>query len=184
MWRYNIHINRLVVPALGRRRDGVSDVSVLRRDSDQALRLLLALGDKAGHGGCVPVRTLATAAGVPVSLAHKCVQRLRQAGMLTCRRGVAGGVALTEPLARIRVLDAITAVQGRPAVCRCTVSDTACSRRGACRLSRGLIVVQERLDSLLSGMTVADLSGVSAEADGLVAAPAAEASRRRKRRKR
>jgi Rrf2 family protein len=152
--------------------------SVLRRDTDHGIRLLLSLAE-AGGSRFVTVRELAATAGVPVALAHKLAQRLRDAGVLACRRGVAGGVMLRADPRRISVLDLVEAIQGPLGLCGCMVDENACARRSYCRLSSSLRGLQAELTALFQKTTLADMLAPPGNGPAAKASPGRSPGRRK-----
>ena len=135
-------------------------MSLLRRDTDHAMRLLLCLAS-AESGTRMSVRALAHAVDAPVAFTHKVVQRLRDAQIVACHRGAGGGVQLGSPPGEITVLRVTEAVQGPIGLSRCSTDGRDCPRQQTCHLSACLGGLQRQLTEMLDRTTLADLAEAS-----------------------
>jgi Rrf2 family protein len=78
---------------------------------DYALRALTALADEPG-GRPIAVGALAERLGLPRRFLEQQVTSLAKSGLVTCRRGAAGGCALARPPEGITVAEVVRSMQG------------------------------------------------------------------------
>ena len=129
-------------------------MELVRRDTDYALRALIMM---AREGGAAKSERIARMGNMPFDFLQKILRRLKKVGIVSARRGVGGGFALSKPASEIRLLNVIEAVQGMVAVNRCFLGKNICARQKNCPARRKLKAVQESLRDILRGITLADL---------------------------
>lgn len=79
---------------------------------DYACRVLAELGRLHGASTLASIDHLARAEQIPSNFLAQILSELRNAGLITSRRGIAGGYALARPPEQISLLDIINAVEG------------------------------------------------------------------------
>ncbi|MDO8879194.1 MAG: Rrf2 family transcriptional regulator [Coriobacteriia bacterium] len=78
---------------------------------DYTLRMLVALA-RLPEGTWAASGELARALGMPRRFGEQQMTALAKTGLVTCKRGAAGGCALMRPAGEVTVLDVVRAVQG------------------------------------------------------------------------
>ena len=79
---------------------------------DYACRVLAELARLHGAAGLAPIEHLAKTEAVPANFLAQILGQLREAGLITSRRGVQGGYALARPPEEISLYDIIRAIDG------------------------------------------------------------------------
>lgn len=105
----------------------------ITRRADYAIRMLIELAAQ-GDGAPVSVRRLAELGGVPYAFARSVARDLVAAGLVTTRRGAAGGLGLARKASSISLLDVVEATQGPVSVATCARDPGWCERMGSCRV--------------------------------------------------
>lgn len=125
--------------------------------AEYGIRALLDLAAHYGHG---PVHTHAIAErqGLPEPYLNQLMATLRQAGLITSKRGPAGGHALARPPAEITLREAFAVLEGTTSPWWC-VADQApeCVHAPACGLRPVWQAVQSAAEGVLDRLTLADL---------------------------
>ncbi|OGV70585.1 MAG: hypothetical protein A3K19_06595 [Lentisphaerae bacterium RIFOXYB12_FULL_65_16] len=129
--------------------------TIIRRDTDHALRMLVHIASQNGQTATVPA--MARALTVPASFAHKILRRLSKAGILRSRAGNQGGFRLAVSPRQVSLYDVVVAVQPLPLLNLCTGGADGCVRRPSCRISTRLRVLQDRLNTFLRDTRLSDV---------------------------
>ncbi|MDR7486786.1 MAG: Rrf2 family transcriptional regulator [Armatimonadota bacterium] len=119
-----------------------------------------ALLDLAAHYGEGPVHTRAIARrqGLPEPYLNQLMVTLRQAGLVTSKRGPAGGHALARPPAEITLREAFGVLEGSTAPWWCVeVEEPDCAYAPGCGLRPVWRAVQTAAEGVLDRLTLADL---------------------------
>lgn len=129
--------------------------TIIRRDTDHALRMLVYIASRSPTVLAAPAITDALA--IPPSFANKVLRKLTAAGILRSRPGNRGGFTLARPTERVSLLEVLAAVQSPPLLNLCTGSQPGCPRQEECRIGRRLDLLQEQLNTFLSGVRLSDV---------------------------
>lgn len=132
-------------------------MDILRRNTDYALRLMVALARQYGQGSA-STRALAEAEDVSYDLACKLMQRLHAAGLVESCMGPKGGFQLSREPAEISVLEVIEIIQGPLRLNRCMLSDCTCGRQDICPVRESIGELQDRMEQYLGGVTLEELA--------------------------
>jgi Rrf2 family iron-sulfur cluster assembly transcriptional regulator len=139
-------------------------MELLRRDTDYAVR---ALCEIAQSGEPVQASFIARAQDMPFDFLQKILRKLKDAGIVKVRRGCGGGFSLARPASGISLLSIVECVQGKIAVNRCFTEARRCPRQDSCTVRDKLAVLQESIEDLLEGATLAEvLNGEAADSAG------------------
>ena len=101
---------------------------------------------------------LAGAADTSTDFMHKIMRALKDAGIVSARRGPTGGFSFEQQPEQISVLDVVRAIQGPFEVNRCVVGLDVCPRSGTCPLRPTWLRVQEELEAGLGSQTIAQIA--------------------------
>lgn len=108
------------------------------------------------------VTKLSTELNIPKSFLAKILQSLAKDGILTSHKGVNGGFSLSKSIDQITILDIIKAVEDKPAsVFECSggINDCPGNRATTCQIWPFLHVLQGKIDTFLTGITLEELWG-------------------------
>ena len=89
----------------------------------------------------------------------KVLQALARAGLITSRRGQAGGFSLTTRGANSTIRDVIEAVDGPIRLNVCLIAGRSCSRKSWCPAHPVWAQAQQAMFDVLDRATVAELAG-------------------------
>lgn len=129
------------------------------------LRAMVELARRYGNG-LTSLVEVAEAQGISLSYMEQVVMPLRQANLLTSKRGVHGGYSLARRPEEITAGDVIRAVKGPLVPVRCLIDDDGveeCVREARCETRIVWLKVQQRLEEALDSITLADLMEQSAD---------------------
>jgi Rrf2 family iron-sulfur cluster assembly transcriptional regulator len=128
----------------------------LTRGGEYALRAMTYLAGTP-DGRIASLHEIGHAQDVPESFLAKILQSLVHAGLVTSHRGARGGFVLARPADAISVRAVLEAVDGPIALNACVLSPDDCERSGHCRIHAVWVETQERMMSVLDGVTLAAL---------------------------
>lgn len=120
-----------------------------------ALHLAKRIGE-----GPVTGRDLAARERLPVDYVEQILLRLRRAGLVKSTRGAHGGYALAHRPEDISVRDVIAASELQTFDLHCVshpVEEERCSASHACSIRPVWVMLQQKIDSVLEGVRLADL---------------------------
>ncbi len=115
-----------------------------------------------GRGEAAPVaaRELADAERLPADYVEQILLRLRRAGLVESVRGAKGGYFLARDPSAISVRDVMTASEHQTFEVNCEthpVDSVRCGADSACSIRPVWHALQQRIDDLLAGISLADL---------------------------
>jgi len=128
----------------------------LTRGGEYAIRAMTYLAG-VPDGRIASLHEIGRAQDVPESFLAKILQSLVHAGLVTSYRGARGGFALARPADAISLRAVIEAVDGPIALNSCVLSPDDCERSTDCRVHVVWGEAQERMMSVLDGVTLAAL---------------------------
>jgi Rrf2 family protein len=128
-------------------------MSLIRTDTDYAIRALLCLARSGGSMSCGP---LAADCDIPRSFAHKILKSLARAGMVRSQTGRCGGFSLCKDPKTITLLEVAQAIQGPVLVRQCVLDSDACSRNKDCPVCGEWRRLQDSIATFLSRTSIAD----------------------------
>ncbi len=129
----------------------------LTRGGEYAIRAMTYLAG-VPDGRIASLHEIGRAQDVPESFLAKILQSLVHAGLVTSYRGARGGFALASPADAISLRAVIEAVDGPIALNSCVLSPDDCERSRDCRIHEVWVEAQERMMSVLDGVTLGALS--------------------------
>jgi Rrf2 family protein len=144
---------------------------------DYAMRALLELAaaDAVEPGQLVTGEQLAKAQEIPPRFIEAILRQLRQAQIVTSRRGAEGGYRLARPAADITVAEVVRALDGPLAAVRGDRPEHAAYVGRAARLQDVWVATRSALRDVLDHVSLADIAGdrLPARLRRLVDAPGA-----------
>lgn len=132
-------------------------MDLIRRNTDYALRLTIALAAQYDAGRVLSARALSQDNNVPYTLACKLLQKYQHAGFVKSVMGPRGGFALAQRPSEITLLELIETIQGNLSVNQCLTGSLTCSLREQCPLHPKLADMQEEIQRFLRNTTLAEL---------------------------
>lgn len=132
-------------------------MSILRRDTDYALRTMINL---AGHygGDVVATGQLSREEEIPYSYAAKIMQVLHGAGLVKSVMGPHGGFSLARAPGEVSLLDIVKAVQGGVSLNDCFLDTGSCPRRSKCAISAKIAGLQEYIEKFMADITLQEFT--------------------------
>ncbi len=135
--------------------------------AEYGVRVMAHLADRAGEEP-VSLAAIADAEGLPLAYLEHLARRLREARLVTSRRGARGGYALARPAASITMAEVVRALEGQIAPIECitagadTDGEPVCAREAtterACPTKLLWTRVQGAIVGTLEDITLADLT--------------------------
>jgi Rrf2 family transcriptional regulator, iron-sulfur cluster assembly transcription factor len=123
------------------------------------------------EAGPIAARELAEQERLPADYVEQILLRLRRAGLVESVRGAKGGYFLGRAPAEISVRDVMTASEHQTFEMNCDhhpVNAERCAPGAACSIRPVWFALQQRIDELLGGITLADLLKQEPEVQELV----------------
>ena len=125
------------------------------------LRIMVELARRYGSGP-ISISEVARIQGLSQGYLEQVVAPLRRAGLLTSRRGAAGGYTLSHKPDIITVGDVIRVLEGEIVPMTCVTDEETCTppctREGHCATRDVWMTVRTQLEKTLNGTTLADLA--------------------------
>ena len=130
----------------------------LTRAADYGVRVMIQLAVPAADG-LVSLPALAKATGAPESFLSKVLQALARAGLISSRRGQAGGFRISPRGRAASMLDVIEAIDGDICLNLCMVPGRSCARKARCPAHPVWVEAQQAMLAVLSSASVAKMAG-------------------------
>ncbi|MGO8758174.1 MAG: RrF2 family transcriptional regulator [Terracidiphilus sp.] len=135
----------------------------LTRAADYGVRVMIQLAAQtAGERASLP--QLARATGAPESFLSKVLQALARAGLISSRRGQAGGFRIAARGSGASMRDVIEAIDGSICLNVCLMHGRSCSRKAHCPAHPVWEQAQRAMLDVLSNTTVAALAAPASSA--------------------
>ena len=110
----------------------------------------------------VPAKEIAEKLNISFEFLAKTLQQLIKTGFVVSHQGAHGGYVLARKPEMISVSDVILALNGKKGIVEC-VGDHEdvenCVRADYCSIRHPMVMLQEKIDSILESTTIAELSG-------------------------
>jgi Rrf2 family protein len=126
--------------------------------ADYAVRAAAELAAASPAGGPIKGEQLAAAQQIPPRFLENILADLRNAGLLSARRGADGGYALTRAPSEISVAEVLRAVEGPLAAVQGTRPEGLHYQGAAARLPEVWVALRANLRAVLERVTLADLA--------------------------
>jgi Rrf2 family protein len=129
----------------------------LTRAADYAMRVMIHLAAQSGDGRLL-LHQLSAATAAPESFLSKVLQALSRSGLISSRRGQAGGFAILPRGRKASMREVIEAVDGPICLNFCMRSGLSCDRKTWCPAHPVWKRAQRALLEVLEGTSVAALA--------------------------
>jgi Rrf2 family transcriptional regulator, iron-sulfur cluster assembly transcription factor len=129
----------------------------LTRKGEYAIRGILYLA-RQPKGKVSLVGEIAESACIPKTFLAKILQDFTKVGIVSSFRGTGGGFILARPASAITLREVVEAVEGPVLPNRCLLGTGTCDRDSVCRVHPVWRKVQEKIVSILDGVTIEELA--------------------------
>lgn len=128
----------------------------LNMTTDYAIRALLQL---AKSNNTLSTTKIAEEMKIPGNYLPSIIQKLREAGLVSVKRGAKGGSTLAKPASEITLFEIINAMETTTRLNKCLEDDEFCNRDATdyCKVHKVYEHMQSLLDSCMQSVTLADL---------------------------
>lgn len=130
------------------------------RAAQYAVRTLVHLALERASASS-PVREIAEAEGIPPHFLAKLVGKLARAGLVDAFKGPGGGIRLAKPPHKIKLSQAIEAVDGPDFLAGCFLGLRACSDEQPCPMHENWKALRMRLAADFDRITIAQLAATA-----------------------
>jgi Rrf2 family protein len=137
--------------------DKSSSSMQLTRAADYGIRVMIYLATLPADTR-VMLPALAAATGAPRSFLSKILQALSHAGLITSRRGQAGGFQILPPGREASVRTVIEIIEGPVTLNRCLANGESCNRKAWCPAHPVWVRAQQAMIEVLDAAKIADLA--------------------------
>lgn len=130
--------------------------------------------------GPVNGREIARLERLPPDYVEQILLRLRRAGVISSTRGARGGYVLARPAAEVSIRDVIHASELETFDLHCVshpIEEDRCSASHNCSIRPVWVMLQQKIDDVLQGVTLADLLHDETTVRQKVGLPAADRAR-------
>jgi len=125
---------------------------MITRETDYAIRMILCLAHES-EGERVPTSDIAERMDIPYRFLRALGRKLATAGIVTSKRGNAGGFRLNRSPSKISLLDVITVIDPKSVTLNsCLLGHGTCPRDDTCSVHRELAKLQEKLRDALASV--------------------------------
>ena len=119
----------------------VSDMKLLTKNTDYAIRALLVLASKADS--YISARDIAAEQNVPYQYLRKILQQMIDNGLVVSKEGGKGGFKIKKAPSRIKVTDIIELFQGDIVFSECMFRKQLCQNRATCVLRKNIQKIEK-----------------------------------------
>ncbi len=143
-------------------------MELIKRNTGYGLRALLHMAANRDVDAFT-AEELAGAADTSTDFMHKIMRSLRDAGIVSAKRGPSGGFTFERDPGDVDLLEVVQAIQGSFRVNRCVIGLGVCPRSGECPLRPTWLRIQKELEAGLAAQTVGEIAAevCSGNGDGL-----------------
>ena len=127
------------------------------------LRAMVDIAMHAPNGNPVFLSEIARRQDISGKYLEQIFSTLHGAGLVNTLRGRRGGYLLTRSPDKIRINEIITALEGACAFVDCVADETVCPRSEKCATRDVWSLLSSKVEELLSGLTLADLTRMQKE---------------------
>lgn len=130
----------------------------LTKRADYGMMAMRYLAEHADEDRTHSARDIADAYDIPLPVLAKTLQSLTRAKLVASHHGAMGGYTLARSAQTINTFDVSCALDGPLVITSCTTAHGSCEMAGHCRVQEPLRRVNDSIKSLLSGISIADLT--------------------------
>jgi len=130
-------------------------MKVLTKNTDYAIRALLALAAK--KGSYVSAKSIATEHDIPYQFLRRLLQEMIRHNLIISKDGVQGGFIMQKNPDDITVTELIEIFQGKVQVSECMFRKQICSNRARCVLRHEIMRIEQIVQSEFQKVTIGKL---------------------------
>jgi Rrf2 family iron-sulfur cluster assembly transcriptional regulator len=130
---------------------------IFSRRCEYALQAMMYLSSRR-HGEITSINDIADKLAIPYHFLGKILQQLANKGLLTSRRGHAGGFTLAQPAEGITLLHIIEGIDGTEFMNNCLLGFQECSSPNPCALHKQWSHSREGILSMLKNKNIAEMA--------------------------
>ncbi len=132
---------------------------MITRETDYAIRTLMALAQREAGSRSVSMAILAEQMEIPYRFLRKLAKKMVAAGLIESRRGKGGGLSLARPPKSVSLYDAVAAIApGSATISACLLDRKRCTRTPFCRAHEEFRVIQDDVNRRLKQITLDSLA--------------------------
>lgn len=132
-------------------------MEVLRRNTDYALRMMVAIAKQFKNEKLMSARRLTSDCNFSYELGRKLLQRLHKAGLVNSVQGLKGGFTLSRKPSEITLLEIINVLQGGICLNKCLANDKECEFELGCEINTKLAYLQLQMEDYLESITLEEI---------------------------
>jgi Rrf2 family protein len=127
---------------------------LLTKKVEYSLIALVYIDQK--EGVAVSAREIAEHNAIPVSLTANILKTLARNGLVTTRRGAAGGYTLERGMEEIRIEQVMSAIEGPLQLSPCCrdLGETGCTLVGSCSIKSAMMALNKQMTGLIRSMSL------------------------------
>ncbi len=129
-------------------------IEVIRRNTDYALRMMVAIAKQPNNEELISARQLTSDCNFSYELGRKLLQRLHKADLVNSVLGLKGGFTLSRKPSEITLLSIINVLQGGIYLNQCLTDDQECEFESECGTNTALAIIQQQLNDYLQSITL------------------------------
>ena len=126
----------------------------ISRLADYATTVMAIL---ASREKCFSAAQVARATPLSMATVSKVLKLLNESKLVNSERGVNGGYQLARPPEAISIAEIITAIDGNPAITKCSRSESQCEHYTVCRLRNNWQLINKLVFEVLDSLSLADM---------------------------
>jgi Rrf2 family protein len=130
-------------------------MKVLTKNTDYAIRALLALASKTGS--YVSAKSIATEHDIPYQFLRRLLQEMIRHNLIVSKEGVQGGFMMQKDPDEITVTELIEIFQGKVQVSECMFRKQICGNRARCVLRHEIMRIEQVVQSEFEKVTIGKL---------------------------
>jgi Rrf2 family protein len=130
-------------------------MKVLTKNTDYAIRALLALASK--KGSYVSAKSIATEHDIPYQFLRRLLQEMIRHNLIISKDGVQGGFMMQKDPDEITVTELIEIFQGKVQVSECLFRKQICGNRARCVLRHEIMRIEQVVQSEFEKVTIGKL---------------------------
>lgn len=134
-------------------------MEVLRRNTDYALRMMVAIAKRFKSEELMSARRLTSDCHFSYELGRKLLQKLHRAGLVKSAMGLKGGFILSRKPSEITLMAVINVLQGGICLNKCLADGEGCEFELECEVNTTLAFLQRHIEDYLESITLEEILG-------------------------
>jgi len=126
--------------------------------SKKADYALVALSHLNLHQGCFSAKDMADQYHLSAQMLSNVLKVLAHSGMLSSKRGTAGGYALGREPGEISLGEVFDLIDGKQSLSDCSNVDKSCDAEPNCPAKRPVLMIHRKIKTFIDSLTLADIA--------------------------